>query len=101
MNKPNSVPCDATGKPIRPGDVLWFVGGSIPGLASYMRCQASLHDAAVRWVGTDRVILAHETRPTDPSKAYLSLEDAIEALRAQVQSFELPARTGSRRGGGR
>jgi hypothetical protein len=100
MSKPIPVPCDATGKPIRPGDVLWFVGRSIPGLASYMRCQASLHDAAVAWVGTDRVILTHERRPTDPSKGYLSLDDAIQALREQVRSFENPLPV-SQRGGGR
>lgn len=100
MNNPIPVPRDATGKPIQPGDVLWFVGRSIPGLASYMRCQASLHDAAVKYVGAERVILAHETLPTDPSKGYLSLEDAIEALRVQVRSFENPAPI-SRRGGRR
>jgi hypothetical protein len=101
MTNPNAGPCDATGKPIRPGDVLWFVGGSIPGMASHMRCQASLYDAAVKFVGVDRVILAHEKTPTDPSRGYLSLDDAMHALREQVQSFELPARTGSRRGGER
>jgi len=84
-------PCDATGKPIHPGDVLWFVGTSIPGMPWHMRCQASLHDAAVMFVGRDRVILTHEKIPTNLSHAYLSLDDAIEALRHQVESFKQPA----------